>query len=96
MVADVLLGFPFDGPAARSLPVVEDILAFGQGNFALDQVVLQINAGGDERETPLLRAPRQLVDFSPVQKQAPVPQRVMVKPAAGSVGAEWQWINHTS
>jgi len=36
MFAYVLLDFPFDGSASRSFSVVEDILAFGQRNFALD------------------------------------------------------------
>jgi hypothetical protein len=73
MLADVLLDFSFDGPPSRSLPVVENILAFGQRNLEFDHIALQVNARGDECETPLLRAPRELVDFLAVQKQAPVP-----------------------
>jgi len=88
MFADVLLDFPFDSSASRSFPAVENVLAFGQSDFALDPVVLQVNTCGDEREASLLRAPRELVDFAAVQKQAPVPQRVVVKPTARRVGTD--------
>ena len=88
VLPDVLLDFPFDSPAARSLPVVEDILAFGKRNFALDQVILQVNARRDQSEAPLLGAPRELVDFAAVQKQSPVAQRVMVEPAASRIGTD--------
>ena len=53
--------------------MVENILAFGQRNLEFDHVVLQVNARGDKRKAPQLRAPGKLVDFLAVQKQAPVP-----------------------
>ena len=65
-----------------------NVLPFGQRNLALDKIIFQVDTRGDEREAPFLRAPRELVDFAAMQKQASVPQRIMVKPAARSIRAD--------
>jgi hypothetical protein len=73
MFTDVLLHFPFDGAPSRSFPVVENVFTFGQRDLTLDQVVLQVDACGDKREAPFLRAPGEFIDFPSVQEQAPIP-----------------------
>jgi hypothetical protein len=68
MFVYILLRFAVDRALPRSLAVIVDLLAFRQGDLALDQVFFQINPGGNQRESLLLNTPRQFIKFLPVEK----------------------------
>ena len=67
MLANVLGSFPVDGAAPDGLPLVPDRLALGESQLALDEILLQIDPRGDERQTPFLGPAPKLVNLRPMQ-----------------------------
>src|SRR5205823_4876921 len=88
VLPDVLLRLAIDGPAPDRLPLVPQGLALGQGDLALDQIVLHIQPQGNQRQSLFLRAARQLVNLPPMEEQAAVPEGIMIQIASRTVRAD--------
>src|SRR5580658_2055701 len=71
-------GFGLGRFGALGLALVVQFLAAGQGHFALNAPLLQIDLGGDQRQALFARLAQQFVDLLPVQQQLPIAHRRMV------------------
>ena len=88
MFVYVLLGFPVDGALPRGLTVIVDLFALRQGNLAFDQVLLQINPGGNQRESLFLDATRQFIKLPLVEQEPPVAKRIVIGVAPRRIRAD--------
>src|SRR5262252_3768584 len=88
MVPNVLSGFTIDRAAADGFALVPDGLALGQSEFTLDEVLLQVEPGGNQRQAALLGPASKLVDLRPVQQQSPFPHGRMIEVAARQVATD--------
>ena len=68
--------------------MVVNLLPFRQGEFALDQIVLQINPRGHNRESLLLCPTRQLVNLLAMKEQPPVTEGIVVEAAPRGIRAD--------
>lgn len=88
MFVYILLRFPVDGALARSFAMVVDLLAFRQGNLKFDHVLLQVTERGDQGKPLFLDLARELIELLPVEQQAAVAQRLMIRVTPGSIRAD--------
>lgn len=68
--------------------LVPDLLALGQGEFALHLAIAKIKTGGDERKSFLLRLNLKLVNLGTVEQQFTGAQRVVIAGIAVGIRAD--------
>jgi hypothetical protein len=83
-----LFHFSINGSTARRLAMIVNFLPFRQGKLTLNEILLQIDPRGDNRESLLPGLAFQLIDLFAVEKQPAVAERIMVEAASGAIGAD--------
>ncbi len=88
MVTNVLGGLAINRPLPQGFTAVEYRFAFGHGDLALDQILLEVKPQWNQGKALFLRLADELVDFPAVQEQPAVAQRILIHVAPGRICAD--------